>query len=105
MKPGREFDLLISEKVLGYTSEWRKTAGCLCTMRESCEACGGPMPYSTDIKAAMEVFEKVGDYWYLHFVDGKYEIYENFRAIEDGEPFAAAETAPLAICLAALKTL
>lgn len=55
-------------------------------------------PFSTDMGAAWLVAEKIG-IGMLNNVHGKWEAY-----VVDG-PYADAETAPLAICRAALLSL
>ena len=113
MKPGRELDALIAEKVFGiyvhdlgqmfrFVDDYKK--GDIATA-ESC-----PVPaYSTDIAAAWEVVEKLGaasfhlqkhpsaEGWEASFGIGFSgdERFAYFRAI--------APTAPHAICLVALK--
>ncbi len=119
MNPGRELDALIAEKVFGKSEPDR---GCMCSLRESCYVCNpflkGIKPYSTDIAAAWEVVEKIKLNKSLH--DGftlTFDLEEKrwragslwWRGYEQAEWLepnsAMAETAPHAICLAALKAL
>lgn len=95
MEAGRELDALVAEKVMGWT-------GC----RDS--------PYSTDIVVAWRIIEKFGfmihptghgregkpaGYWVGYPRDGHSGLVGDM----DNDTVAFAETAPLAICLAALK--
>lgn len=103
LKPGRELDGLIAEKVMGCFSLDRDeyaTWSCDCNLTSDlwhCGESGSLKSYSTDIAAAWEVVEKLRD--------------DNF-AIEEhgthwkarfGTEWAGAETAQHAICLAALR--
>lgn len=115
MKAGRELDALVAEKVMGESwcqlmkdGEATSETGprkCLCG------AIGYPYehhrPYSTDIAAAWEVVEKIGLFTDKQLVlahDG-----QNWIICEEVTPagcqmiLASADTAPLAICLAALN--
>ena len=104
----RELDALIAEKVFGWTHcapnspyDGEVTGVFFGTGRPH----GGgtiPLPhYSTDISAAWEVVEKVGllnEYLLGCWDDGIWVVSD-----VDGNWYADAVTAPLAICLAALK--
>lgn len=60
--------------------------------------------YSTDIAAAWEVVEKInllGERGWLRKESG--EEWEYYKYEYDFEPIITADTAPMAICLAALK--
>lgn len=106
MDAGRELDALIAEKVMG--KPWRKpTHGTCCT----CQTCGWPNDndcqcgYSEDIARAWEVVEKLDlfEYYKLRGCDPCWWI-----ACDDDDSVPliyGAATAPLAICLAALKTM
>lgn len=86
-----ERDFLIAERVMGYP---RDTA-----INLTSDNCHSPLRYSTDIAAAWEVANEVmGNYFELSFLDGKWSVY-----FSSGD--AQADTAPEAICLAALKSL
>ena len=122
MKAGRELDALIAEKVMGLTrhdeSYVAEGVGKVLRFvwRDGCGTCvySGDMflpHYSTNIADAWAVVEKLvntpgpnGDH---HSVQVDYSgdavvvIDEN----EDWQVSAIAETAPLAICLAALKAV
>ena len=117
MKAGRELDTLVAEKVMG----WEATAdglywdarqkrtrlvlgSAIAKKREEMGIENGPgfvFAPSTDIAAAWEVVEKA-DLWSLYgsIGDGPYRACIQF---EDREGLMTADTAPLAICLAALK--
>lgn len=100
MKAGRELDALVAEKVMGWNCELRE-----CHTRKVLHSeYGGPPHYSTDIADAWLVVEKIdqqvtvtkcADGWLVtiddYFCHGGVEI--------------MAGTAPLAICLAALKAV
>ncbi len=84
MKPGRELDSLVAAKVMGIEH---------------------PAPYSTSIEAAWEVVEKLkanGEGIRLIYHYGHWNVlFEH----EDYCYNSPAESAPHAICLAALKTM
>lgn len=124
----REIDALVAEHVMGWVST---AAGELLSPQQAIRVRDGeavfdtieiPPRYSTDIKAAWEVVEKMrGErpqcadsyiapyYWQLaEYYQGGWEVgfgnhipYEGFSF--DPTLSARAETAPMAICLAALK--
>jgi|SRR3990170_898451 len=105
MPAGRELDVLIAEKVM----EWKYISGA--RIRD-----GFDTPrFSTDISAAWEVVEKF-DYLYLFRLDhpiedyagriGRWEaklVFKEKRGVDKRFYYALADTAPLAICRAALK--
>lgn len=104
MNPGRELDALISEKIFGMKVTVPSDNGFL------------PMPphYSTNIRAAWEVFEKVArmvdDPWAGFVFDGKKGVWRcHFDRQTPGgvseRGTAISDTAPHAICLAALKAV
>lgn len=119
MKAGRELDTLVAEKVMG----WEATAdglywdarqkrtrlvlgSVIAKKREEMGIENRPgfvFAPSTDIAAAWEVVEKA-DLWSLYgsIGDGPYRACIQF---EDREGLMTADTAPLAICLAALKAV
>lgn len=64
--------------------------------------------YSTDISAAWQVVEKMQEYGYILMLDATTtsEYYISFVGLKDGSHisfFGNANTAPMAICRAALK--
>lgn len=118
LNAGRELDALVAERVMGLTSfkhdgydgecakcgfEWDPHRGGPGT------ACPIPDPYSTDIAAAWEVVEKLcasGKGFTLEhpgFSPGTPDIH--VFASFGMSPYMVAETAPLAICRAALKAV
>lgn len=108
MRSGRELDALVAEKVLGWTAQKRENLrgyNCLCGSRESCEKCGGPLPYSAEIAAAWDVLNS-GRFssWAMRW---DHEERKHYVQLElGGDRFIAyAETAPRAISLAALKAV
>lgn len=98
MEPGLELDALIAEKVMGSPSP--SEPGIDQAEYERRRKRWHPA-YSTDIAAAWEVFEKLGD-----AMIERDETTErvHWKVVVGGiETFG--ETAPHAICLAALKTV
>jgi hypothetical protein len=115
-KAGRELDALVAEKVMGAdpsTVHWHLSNATFLVDGKWVDV--PPVPhYSTDIAAAWEVVEKmsqkyhwriqspfdVGDEWYAGLTP---------RSVTgwNGRPdhYAGAPSAPLAICLAALKAV
>lgn len=103
MKPGRELDAVIHEKVFGRTVRWER----IINRVEPCLDDVGylaPCPaYSTSIARAWEVFQMSRfDGWYIgREASGKWKV-----CIPCWDTtFSHAETAPHAICLAALKAV
>lgn len=89
----REIDALVADHVMGLSGPWGATF-----------LGGKPLPhYSTDIAAAWEVVEKVGDIKLEGYrcVDGCFRWCVTTFDLDDIE--IRADTAPMAICLAALK--
>lgn len=106
MKAGRELDALIAEKVMGLIAYKVQLVAPPPRVRtiDELQRVGSPLPhYSADIAAAWEVVEKA-DLWSLYgsIGDGPYRACIQF---EDREGLMTADTAPLAICLAALKAV
>jgi hypothetical protein len=107
MKPGRELDVLVAEKVMGVKNppETELSDGYVVTM----DVYLIPKPYSTDIAAAWEAVEKLR----INFPEMKLSVYT--KGSEGwGCEFSCknefgwdveqiGSTAPHAICLAALK--
>lgn len=125
LKPGRELDALIAEKVMGFkvcTCELDKRLESLARHNEKikldtaaartpvvCVYCEAPQlfinHYSTDLKAAWEVVEKIQC---RHFcVSWHLDPYSFTRAYKAEFQIGSSngETAPHAICLAALKAV
>jgi hypothetical protein len=120
MKAGRDLDALVAEKVMGMNQfphepldsmgmchRCFRPAGLGDALPKSCD----PPHYSTDITAAWEVVEKLD-------LLGEWELWRHTdpytkepkwivgRAdYEQGETYAVADTAPLVLCLAALKAV
>lgn len=111
MPAGREMDALIAENVMGIESvafnDETKCPECESTMRfcgsrSWCSSChewiySPYKEYSTDISAAWEVVEKLGIIFQETCIDND----KDWRCYFDNA-CASAETAPLAICRAAL---
>jgi hypothetical protein len=100
MTPGPKLDALVAEKVMGLVIPSRPG--------------WGPKPYSTDIAAAWEVVEKFGHFHIQTvFGDGSVDSFGEMirvrlttEATLQGRTMESiAETAPHAICLAALKAV
>lgn len=111
--PSREQDeivhLKVMDKKLGYFHEWNPRSG----YHEPYEVKYNPPAYTTDIKAAWEVVEKFAPND-ITFGDCGVHLFEIFwdcggwfvkthRACGNIVEISMADTAPLAICLAALK--
>lgn len=126
LQAGRELDALVAEKVMGCKPKKRHD-GWVCTCDDTDHAVQSDnhdipylMAYSTDIAAAWEVVEKlhdgppplvviVGGYisagmgnvpWVCEISNGITGPSQYVKKVE-----AFAETAPLAICLAALRAI
>jgi hypothetical protein len=131
MKPGRELDALIAEKVMGWSRNlddkygerpWKRPDGTQVVTDFLSAPCDMKMPkYSTDIAAAWQVAEKLKlcvwptnkGRWFVFQEDfdedygdeywfGGDSIDETVKTTRNG---AVADTAALAICLSALKFL
>lgn len=128
MSPGRDLDVLIAEKVMGvpvrieWAVTWTDERGRLATYteeevhaREKCaafrsrgldaEVFSEPQaePYSTDIAAAWTVAEKVRSKGFTLSINEEWIVW--FEAGPTVQHRAIADTAPHAICLAALKAM
>ena len=111
MKAGRELDALIAEKVMGSDRDWRKylelrpswARGDKLTDDEYMVVLlGGELPhYSTQIADAWLVVEQHQDAEIEHEYGGHTRVVLNKAGV--GWFSAFADTAPLAICLSALK--
>lgn len=98
MNAGRELDALVANKVTGFTPT--STTNCRYDYP----------PYSTDIAAAWEVVEKMGGEVGSPG-DGPYQRKDKWAAFipcpgkDNGGKWGYGDTAPHAICLAALKAV
>ena len=117
MKPGRELDALVAEKVMG----WTECKPMTIEPMDMFMAHGYPPgerqrkvcpPFSRGIAAAWEVVEKLERYRMVLFGPHDEDPMWSARFYADGyRPFqdqrwdATANTAPYAICLAALKAV
>lgn len=135
LEAGRELDALVAEKIFGslwrayrsddeeksvirlfapsradyceeiqYKNQWGTSSGFYPTDYPDLPA------YSTDIAAAWEVVEKVGTGWlYLSLLQDSDKVAGYWRAafhrLKETPQLVDADTAPLAICLAALKAV
>lgn len=113
---GRELDALIAEKVMGWTwdesTAWSPSGGRNSRTGRPDDPWWWLPHYSTDIAAAWEVFEKIPMTIYAPHASlaaGEYENVDQWVAearLPSKESISeSADTAPLAICLAALKAL
>lgn len=118
MKPGRELDALVAEKVMGL-EPWPGRPGAfrapIVPPKVESKPCDPP-PYSTDIAAAWEVVGRLrSQECALHLSqsepndsnDGFYASFSEYRPSIENEPhtFEWARTAPEAICKAALRAV
>lgn len=102
---GRELDALVAEKVMGWAPR-DAGAGDRLIYVGAWAHCESLPHYSTDIAAAWQVVEKLaadGLYVHVGYCLGRTEASVNSPL--DIIDNAYAPTAPLAICLAALKAL
>lgn len=108
MEAGRELDALVAEKVMGLTPvEWSGWEGDLSLVYGDQET-GGIVPrYSTDIGAAWEVVEKLKQDRTVHLwsVPSGYMVQMTGVNAKMLEVIGQADTAPLAICRAALSSV
>jgi hypothetical protein len=113
MNPGPELDALVAEKVMGWTID--KLHGFTVVINPEMKKNDwiaflngfSPYPaYSTDIAAAWSVVKKF-DYLYLfrspEINDGMYEC--KLTMADERKYYALSESAPHAICLAALRAV
>lgn len=119
LKPGRELDALIAEKVMGlepfefptFKIENQFDNAIAAIIADEYEKRREPLPYSTKIEDAWQVVEKIKTH--KNFVDFEIrspniETMEGFDVrfcLGRGNKRAYADTAPHAICLAALKAI
>ena len=112
MKPGRELDALIAEKVMGETVTWGGDPGgtIIPWVGEPDGIQGECPPYSTDIAAAWAVVEK-DDGWGFDWrlkrwaASSKPWTCTADRITDSRRFYVEAVTAPLAICLVALRAV
>ena len=108
MKPGRELDAVIAEKVFGFTPVFSRNGRTLSDgephwswIRFEGDTLLNPIPdFSTNIEAAWQVVEKVLPNFCLETNGNKW--FAGSRSIHSAE-VTRGESAPHAICLAALK--
>lgn len=110
MKPGRELDALVAEKVMNFKRGTHVESGLVGWFREDGTLATNCFRPSTDISAAWEVFTHFG--WqgavgYSGSNDWFCEIMYGFSDIDGTSLYAksVADTAPEAICKAALMAL
>lgn len=119
MKPSRELDALVAEKVMGY-----ERAMMIAPTGGPAQGCWVRSPdkvfwdrhdslphYSTEISAAWDVVEKLTDGDFSLSIERYHELYtEVFLSRKGPDEYrapaiVAGKTAPHAICLAALKSV
>lgn len=112
MTPGRELDALVAEKVMGWTKLEGRWARIFPGVEGDtiCANLDGSIPsYSTDIAAAWQVVvEKfVNDGFRIHYdINYGVERRTGWSVVINGIVYHEfSNTAPLAICLAALKAV
>lgn len=116
MKPGRELDALVAEKVMGlsYYPVWTNSYGQHVPhavfdkgVKQNVVTCGYLKPYSTDIAAAWEVVEKFNGLYIGESESDPGRHWWQFVDSNEQDSYIGAEgkTAPHAICLAALKAV
>lgn len=107
MKPGPELDALVAEKVMGWNLIDYPNIGVIEIETEDDSFDLAEFKPSTDIKEAWDVVEftenNVGGIELISLCDEKKYLFRIWNGKENIE--ANAETAPLAICLAALKAV
>lgn len=107
MKPGRELDCAVAEKVMGWTrvpaESGRKELWAYPEMHPEANMWNVEVPnYSTDISTAWKVVEKIGNI----VLSGPEAESNKWLATFDTEKGSSwGNTAPHAICLAALKAV
>jgi hypothetical protein len=113
LEAGRELDTLVAEKVMGLTADKEHCPYCgaemwIGALRSRCSSCsewryGWYKNYSDDISAAWEVVEKIREYIECIWPNdrGLWSLL-SYERLEEGLTTVSAETAPLAICRAAL---
>ncbi len=104
----REIDRLIAEQVMGWTN--LSVAGNRFGTTPEGKVHRIVPPYSTDMSAAWVVVEKLRLLGYRGGIDwaradSEYECYFEASPILSERQSSRAETAPMAICLAALKVI
>lgn len=108
----RELDVLIAEKVMGWTEIEPDDRDAFIGIEPREGACFWAVPYySTDIAAAWQVVDKLkhftlrrkGDSWTVEYRDCQNPM--DHMVVNDCCASMTAETAPLAICLAALRSV
>lgn len=99
LKPGRELDALVAEKVMGYDQEQIRNASYY--INEAGQTRHDIPSFSTDIAAAWEVVEK------FRKADPTFTIdsgSKGYLVDFGGDAVDTARTLPHAICLAALRS-
>lgn len=115
LKPGRDLDALIAEKVMGWTPNypggWPHPPKNIPNRKKYIDSHDGTTvipAYSTSIEAAWEVVDKLGGNMFQLHYDTRYgtEGVKGWSVILDGSVMCQfVDTAPHAICLAALKAV
>lgn len=105
MKANIELDKLIAEKIMNYKVEYQQGWQCIVAIGESRNGCFSP---SIEIKHAWEIVNKLKQekQYYFKLENGDLKDYEcSFNEFNSNRTFnSEADTAELAICLAALET-
>lgn len=94
--PDRERDAIVAEHVMGLTV----IGGFQCRPVNSREEWSDILLYSTNIAAAWDALLTLGNCC-IQFHAGDWVVFSGYHT--DSEPLGWAKTAPLAICIAALR--
>jgi hypothetical protein len=114
MKAGRKLDVLIAEKLFNDIFPFQKFLRNYCRPLPDDSLAFEPCPhYSTDIKAAWKIVEKLltmlpnQDFHIEHWADESVSGWQVSSCFELGKwkKWVKAKTLPHAICLAALKAI
>lgn len=103
---GRELDALVAEKVMDVGVEWWNGEPFYVVTQDGHISAYRLAAYSTDIAAAWEVVEKMRERradFYIRFVSTWTVEFDSVAGDYNG--YTDGDTAPLAICLAALKAV
>lgn len=113
MQPGTELNALVAEKVMEWKREgdWFEVPYWI--SGGTFQAHADAFRFSTEIASAWQVVEKMREFGWFFYMDNGSQGDSFFVTFHEGKDFsddgcsasAEAPTAPLAICLAALKAL
>lgn len=101
MKAGKELDALVAEKVMGYVREFHEQFK-LDGWRTGEHSWTNSFSPTKDIADAWKVVDKFGGF--VHLITEEYHEKICWHCVFNTNDWVKAETAPLAICIASLKT-